>query len=76
MKLESLKKFQENSINKIEMSNVNGGNTRQLSDSGLQTGGAAEHSVDGQCVSWTSDWEELNGVVSYTGLKVYDKSLN
>jgi hypothetical protein len=70
MKLESLKNFQLNIIEKEKMSNFFGGNGRaleELQDAGKSTAGAevcatlVDNSTGGTCTSFSSDWDPGNG---------------
>jgi hypothetical protein len=69
MKLESLKDFQLNIIEKEKMSNFFGGNGRalELLDAGKETGGgevcatSVGNSTGGTCTSYSSDWDPGNG---------------
>ena len=82
MKLESLKKFQSEMIDKEQMSNVFGGNGRALTfaDGGTETGGgeicASDYggSTNGTCVNYTSDWSEPGYLTTLYGATDNTKS--
>jgi hypothetical protein len=76
MKLESLKKFQSEMIDKEQMSNVFGGNARALTplnDGGAETSGGEICALDyggstnGTCVTYTSDWSEPGHLTTLYG---------
>lgn len=71
MKLESLKKFQENSINRLELRVVKGGKT--ISDEGVITEGAIEVCALGGCVSYTSDRCVDDFITFYEGVVYHNK---
>jgi hypothetical protein len=61
MKLESLEKFSKNEINKVEMNNVFGG-VKALVSEGWATKGATDVCTGLGCGSYSSDWEDKNGI--------------
>lgn len=74
MKLESLEKFQKDSMNEIELGNVNGGLT-DVSLSVLEhaTSGAKEVCTEFGCVSYSADWTYDDGSVYYYDMVVIQK---
>ena len=64
MKLESLEKFSKNEINKVEMNSIFGG-VKALVSEGWATSGAKDVCTGLGCGSYSSDWEDKNGIYYY-----------
>jgi hypothetical protein len=71
MKLESLKKFEKNAVNKVEMSSLLGGRLAV----GFATAGAKEVCTFLGCGSYSSDWND-DGVITLIGFTSIEKPCN